>query len=81
MSYCSDLPIPTPQKKEQLCSNENSSREQDVATDPDFRVATEKRNPYYRNSKRHKPAGQIAWSHKVQYRSFDINTQAVLFVR
>lgn len=45
------LPVPTPPKRDHLFSEENSNSEKDDVSDPDYRGAVEKRNPYNPNLK------------------------------
>ncbi|XP_076036895.1 uncharacterized protein LOC143022524 [Oratosquilla oratoria] len=47
--HCSELPVPTPPMREQQCLQKNSSSEEHEDTDPEFRDATDDRNPYYPN--------------------------------
>ncbi|XP_045137465.1 uncharacterized protein LOC123519893 [Portunus trituberculatus] len=46
--HCSEVPVPTPPKREQKCLQKESSSEHED-TDPEFRDATDERNPYYPN--------------------------------
>ena len=47
--HCSELPVPTPPKREQQCLQKKSSSEEHEDTDPEFRDPTDERNPYYPN--------------------------------